>query len=369
MHAAPSRKLVLPWVALSALILIGTGLAQAAGSEAWEKVVAAANQEGKIVCGCPPVPAVRKFLLGEFAKAYPKIALEYTAAPLPDFPAKVKAERAAGQYLWDVYFWGPGPEIYNLANENVFEPVGPALLLPEVADPKVWGGWDQTYLDRGQKYVFSFWSELSSVAVNAKTVSPADMRAFKDLLDPKYKNKIVWWDPRSGGGGSNAAAFIYQRYGEAVFKTIYVDQDPMLVPNSTDVAERMVRGTHPIGLGGDLSDVLKRYVDAGMDIDIRSLSRNPEWSWQSVGYGTVTLFNRAPNPNAAKVFLNWLLSRDTQASLSDTLKRNSRRADVPPARAETMPIRDERYFFTQSEQAVGEFRQKAIDLAKQLRPR
>jgi iron(III) transport system substrate-binding protein len=350
------------------LLASSVGLARAQGSAEWNKVVAAAKQEKTVVCGCPPVPATRKFVLDEFKKAYPDITLEYTPATLPDFASRVTAERSAGQYLWDVYWWGPGPEIYRLANAGAFEPIASALLLPDVNDPKVWGGWDKVYIDNANKYVFSFWQELSGISVNAKMVNPADLKQFRDLLDPKYKGKIVWWDPRAGGGGSNAAAFIHQRHGEDAFKKIFVDQEPVLVPNNTDVGERMARGTFPIGIGGDLADVLKPYVDAGMDIDIRLISLEPDWAWSSVGYGTTTLFNRAPHPNAAKVFLNWLLSKETQTKMSAELKRNSRRTDVPPASVSSMPKHGEQYFVTQSERAVLEFRQNVIALAKKLRP-
>src|SRR5437868_9973025 len=103
--------------------------APAAPSQAaeWDRTVAAARQEGKVVCGCTPFPVVRELLTGAFEQAYPGIQLEYIPAPLPQFPARVEAERAAGQYLWDLYFWGPGPEIYALAHQGVFEPILPAL--------------------------------------------------------------------------------------------------------------------------------------------------------------------------------------------------------------------------------------------------
>jgi iron(III) transport system substrate-binding protein len=334
----------------------------------WDRVVAAARQEGRVACGCPPVPEMREFLTEEFGRAFPGITLDYTAATLPQFPARVEAERAASQYLWDIYFWGPGPEMYVLADRGAFDPIVPALLLPEVADPQVWGGWDQAFLDLERQHVFAFWAELSSVNYNAKVVQPDELKSPRDLLDPKFKGKIVWWDPRVGGGGSNFATYFYNRLGEDAFKTLLVDQEPLLVANNTDIAERLVRGTHVIGLGADLGDVLKPYTDAGMQLDIRSAGRGPDFAYQSVGYGTVMLFNQAPHPNAAKVFLNWLLSRDVQERLAERVRRISRRADVRPSDESKAPLPNTEYFFTQSEKAVVEIRGRVIELAKQLRP-
>jgi ABC-type Fe3+ transport system substrate-binding protein len=54
----------------------------------------------------------------------------------------------------------------------------------------------------------------------------------------------------------------------------------------------------------------------------------------SSAFGSLALMNRAPHPNAAKVFINWLLSRDGQTLFQKVMSqpgdaRNSRRADVP----------------------------------------
>ena len=50
--------------------------------------------------------------------------------------------------------------------------------------------------------------------------------------------------------------------------------------------------------------------------------------------GSLALLNRAPHPNAAKVFINWLLSREGQTLFQKVISvpgdaRNSRRIDVP----------------------------------------
>ena len=54
----------------------------------------------------------------------------------------------------------------------------------------------------------------------------------------------------------------------------------------------------------------------------------------SSAFGSLALINRAPHPNAAKVFINWLLSREGQTLFQKVISvpgdaRNSRRIDVP----------------------------------------
>ena len=54
----------------------------------------------------------------------------------------------------------------------------------------------------------------------------------------------------------------------------------------------------------------------------------------SAAFGQLALMNRAPHPNAAKVFVNWLLSREGQSAFQRVIstpgeRKNSRRIDVP----------------------------------------
>ncbi|MEX0729797.1 MAG: substrate-binding domain-containing protein [Aquisalimonadaceae bacterium] len=347
--------------------MVNAQSAEAHGEE-WARVVEAAKQEGRLMLGGPPVPATREFILREFGRAYPDIQVEYTAAVLPEFPARVEAERRAGRYLWDVYFWGPGPEIYRMADNNVFDPIVPALLRSDVKDPEVWGGWDQAFVDTEKQYVFSFWNELLSVTFNAKLVPPGEIQSLDDLLKPEYAGKIVWWDPRVGGGGSNYAAMMLYQHGEDALRKLLRDQRPLLVANNTDIGERIVRGTHPIGLGSDLTDVLRPYRDAGMDLDIRNVGNTPESAYVGVGYGTVALFNRPANPNAAKVFLNWLLSKETQNGLSEVTGRNSRRTDLVPVSEDKRPREGMNYFSAQTQENVMGYQLEAIRIAREVRP-
>ncbi|MDB5795463.1 MAG: ABC-type Fe3+ transport system periplasmic component [Noviherbaspirillum sp.] len=367
-----TKRLRTWWLAATILAGVGALILPVHNTQAqdndqeWKKVLEQANKEGRLLLGGPPVPIVRDFILKEFQKAYPAIQVELTAAVLPQFPARVEAERKAGKYLWDVYFWGPGPEVYRLANAGIFVPLKPALLLPDVVKEEVWGGWDNTFLDKGNKYLFSFWNELSTVQYNAAVIPPGTIKKLSDLLDPQYMGKIVWWDPRSGGSGSNYATLIYSRLGEEGFKRLFVDQKPLLVPNITDVADRIVRGTHPIALGSGV-DALAPYKKAGMKLDIRELGRTADFAYAAVGYGTVAMFDKAPNENAAKVFVNWLLTRETQDALSKLTGRNSRRSDVPPVNEQQQPIRGEKYINPQAEEAL-DYKSKVVAASQRLRP-
>ena len=59
----------------------------------------------------------------------------------------------------------------------------------------------------------------------------------------------------------------------------------------------------------------------------------------TTGFGTIALLEGAPHPNAAKVYINWLLSQKTQTMLAQNIKHNSSRTDVPPVETAIDPTK------------------------------
>jgi ABC-type glycerol-3-phosphate transport system substrate-binding protein len=80
------------------------------------------------------------------------------------------------------------------------------------------------------------------------------------------------------------------------------------------------------------SDVDKAKVQG---LPVEELGTFKEGAALTTQYGTLALFNRAPHANAAKVFINWFLSRDGQIALQKSLastsaeQADSLRTDIP----------------------------------------
>ena len=82
------------------------------------------------------------------------------------------------------------------------------------------------------------------------------------------------------------------------------------------------------------------------------------------GAGGVMLLEGAPHPNAAKVYINWLLSRSTQERLAKAIGDNSRRTDVAPADLRTFPDPKRLHQYIRQDEGWVEKIQKAMELAQ-----
>src|SRR6185503_13078327 len=111
-----------------------------AAAQDWAATVAAAEKEGEVIMQSQPNQAFRDYVLREFPKAYPKLTLSLSVVPSPQFVARIKTERQAEKYLWDVSVSGASTG-WELSKSGIVDPLLPELILPEVKDPEVWGGW------------------------------------------------------------------------------------------------------------------------------------------------------------------------------------------------------------------------------------
>jgi ABC-type Fe3+ transport system substrate-binding protein len=65
----------------------------------------------------------------------------------------------------------------------------------------------------------------------------------------------------------------------------------------------------------------------GLPVDL--IDAPDDESYMSGGFGHVAVLNKAPHPNASKVFLNWLLSKEGQLKWQEKSDNNSLRMDIP----------------------------------------
>jgi iron(III) transport system substrate-binding protein len=274
----------------------------------WDTLVAAAQQEGKVVLLGPPDPQVRQQLPAAFKARY-GITVEYLGTRSTESSAKVRAERSAGVYTVDVVFAGGDTMSGVYYGEKMLAPLKPVLIAPEVTDPSKWisGGW--WFMDPEQQYVLRLFNTVGpAFHVNTSYVKPEEVTSGKSLLNPKWKGKISAHDPTVGGSGIGHATRYYLQFGEEFLKALYVEQKPVIARDRRQLTDWLGRGSYPISLDAE-DDELKRMQKDGLPVTaIYRLSDMPDTL--STGVGQMALMDHAPHPNAAKLFVNWMASKE-----------------------------------------------------------
>src|SRR5262249_49404098 len=148
-------------------------------------------------------------------------------------------------------------------------------------------------------------SVSTPVAYNTRAVNPDDIRSYRDLLDPQWKNKLVSWDPREPGPASQALRFLYHRpeLGPQFIRDFYTESGSVVSPDGRQIADWVARERYPLAVWGSGVEI-DQARSQGLPVDsIRRPLR--EGAWISTSYGGVAAPRNAPHPNAAKVYVNW----------------------------------------------------------------
>jgi iron(III) transport system substrate-binding protein len=291
--------------------------------------------------------------------------VELSGATGREFSPKILAEREASQYLWDVQVGGPETPNFQLKPKGVYDPIKPALMLPEVLDESAWlNGFDAGYMDKERQFVYAFQGAMTPIVhVNRDVVPQSELSQVEQLIEPRWSGKIAWDDPRVTGSGAANAAHLIMVLGEDFVKQLF-SQNLTLTRDKRQLVEWAVRGTYAVA-GAIDEPFLVPFREQQVGLSVKALDPIGEPGMRlSPVVGDAMLVNRAPHPNAARLYLNWLLSKEGQAVWVREIGQNSRRLDVPGP-AETAPAPGRIYRSVNSEEH-GHYIERAIELGKDL---
>jgi iron(III) transport system substrate-binding protein len=353
-------SLMLPVLA----VLFATEASPQAWKSEWEKTLAAAKKEGKLVVAGPPGQTYRDALVA-FQKTHPEIQVDYVGTQGRDFAQRIMQERRAGQYLWDLNMGGGATMFSTFIPAKVLDPLRPALIMPDLVQDKTWrSGFDDGWVDLGKRYIYGFVSYVQfAVHVNRDVVAASEFNKAGDLWDPKWKGKIVMHDPRREGIGTHQGTVILLNFGEDALRRFFKDQAPVITEDYRQVAEWIARERYPIAVGVNLPN-LTAFQKEGVGKNVVAIE-DPKFLSAIAGFGNVALINQAAHPNAAKVYLNWLLSKEGQSIFARLTGQNSRRLDAETGDKEYLPKPGVTYLNGQK-QEHQEVRLKVNQIAKEI---
>jgi ABC-type Fe3+ transport system substrate-binding protein len=341
-----SRRFVTRYVRVLAtsllmVILCGVSAATAAsgtqeipdGSRAdWEAIVAAAKKEGKVVVYGVPGVDVEKLFKEHFEVAFPGIKVESVADR--EATERIVAERRAGKSIADVYLGSASSSDFaSLRAQGIFQPVRPFLALPEVLDESKWFDGKLWFIDKEEKYSLVYAVAVGTlIAVNTNLVKPQEITSYTQLVEPRWRGKIVSNDILRGssgtGGGLIKFLYLHPNLGPNFLKKLFGEMDITFSRDMRQMIDWLGQGRFAFALFPAWTDT-EKAARIGLPVAMVNSKRMKEGFPVVSGRRTVMVLNPAPHPNAAKVFLNWLLSRAGQAGVERVLTYPSLRVDTP----------------------------------------
>jgi len=287
----------------------------------WDKTVKAAEDEGSLALFI--TGAFEPVFRETFQRKFPKIKVTTVTGRGPELSQRVMSERRADKYAVDLYISGNISPLTVFHKAKILEPVKNLLWLPEVLDTSAWYEGKHHYDDPENRYIFVFEGTPRSgeITFNTKLVNPAEFKSYWDLLNPKWKGKIVSVDPFQSGPISAAQIFFYKHpeLGREFIRRLYSDTEITILRSNEQMLDWLSTGKYVFGIGArNLDDAMMQ----GLPLNQFLPASLKEGSSVTAYNGTLSYFNRAPHPNAAKVAANWLLSREGQTAWLDANQKS-----------------------------------------------
>jgi iron(III) transport system substrate-binding protein len=252
--------------------------------------------------------------------------------------------------------------------EKMLEPLKQQLVVPEVVDGSKWIKGAPWFQDPEQQYALRLSNTIMpSFFINTDIVKPNDLHLARNLLDAKWQGKISTEDPAAPGSGVNSAARFFLAFGPDGVKTLYVDHKPVINRDARQLTDYLLRGTYPIALNVD-KDQLDKMKNEGLPV--KAIYELPDFpAGIGAGQSLLGMLSHAPHPNAAKLFVNWIASKEGLEIYSRARSEAPTRTDINAASYlpdEMIPKVDGKYFDTYDWEFTLKTREMVRQHMKQL---
>jgi iron(III) transport system substrate-binding protein len=269
--------------------------------EVTPELLEAAKSEGSVVFYTATDVTVAEKLAATFEQEYPGIKVQVERAGSERVFQRIGQEYTSGIYNADVIETSDAVHFIMFKREGWLTPAVPS----EVAK-----AWPKDERDPDGQYA-AYRAHLSVIAYRKDQVKPEDApKSFADLLDPKWKGKLVKAHPGYSGTVMTATHALSKALGWEYFEKLG-QQDVMQVQSSTEPPKKLAQGERSAEVDGNEYNCF-RLKEEGVPIEIVYATEGTP-----LVVGNAAILKNAPHPNAAKLFYAYLFSLEAQQLNSD----------------------------------------------------
>lgn len=294
----------------------------------WDALIAAAQDEGEVVLVFGGSAGRNYRPVAEFFQNKFGVKAIVSTGSGSAQGERILAEQQAGQYEVDIMMIGATTGSTRLIPGGAVEPVAQLFVHPEVVDQSLWFQGRHWYADTGQSLMFtlSAGAEPQNMGMRYSTelMTQEDIDGFNsvfDYLDPKWAGKIVALVPLAGG----AAGTLFEAYLHPEIGTDWIDRFMALehgvtfVEDFRFIVDGIAKGQFHFGIA---------IGSAGRDLDalqefgapVKRLVKEFKEGGVLGGTGssnTMMIPPNRPHPNAAKLWVNWFLSKEGATAMHE----------------------------------------------------
>lgn len=196
--------------------------------------------------------------------------------------------------------------------------------------------------------------------INTNQVRAKEITSYKDLLDSRWKGKIIMNDPTVSGKGLRwFGVALTLGYLDIDYMKALAKQEPVITRDRRQQAEWLALGKYPVALSV-VDALVTEAMRAGAPVQFINLLEDKPWL--SAGGSTLVVINGRPHPNATSIFINWLLGKEGQTIFARYYDSQSARVDVPTehVREDERRVPNMDYFNGESEEFLMKQPEHAI---------
>jgi iron(III) transport system substrate-binding protein len=262
----------------------------------WSAIVAAAKVEGEVTWYTTYLsPDVLRPIVAKYEQLYPGITINIVTGSGDDLAVRIFNEKRSGRLRADVHD----------SNGELMKSLG---MLQRYVSPST-RHYDPMYRDP-EGYWAGTLIYIATPAYNTRLVKPGEEpKSYDDLLDPKWRGKMAWSDSSSTATAIGFIGNILETRGEqagrAYLQRLATQRVANVRGNMRALLDRVASEQYAI--------TLTSYAHHAAAFQKRGAPIRPLWLAPTViGTGVSLLLKDAPHPNAGKLLIELLQSKEGQ---------------------------------------------------------